>query len=98
MSMHQISILLQLLSGVAGGVLAGKYLVKRPWGIGTHAVIGFFGGGLAGQVVGLMGSGGGEADMAKLSYYLLDMVIGTIGGGTLTMLAGLLSKGPVKNK
>lgn len=91
--MHQISILLQLFSGVAGGLLAGKYLAKRPWGIGTHAVIGFFGGGLAGQAVGLMGLGGGEADVGKLSYYLLDLVIGTAGGGLLTILAGLLGKG-----
>lgn len=95
--MHQISILLQLLSGVAGGVFAGKYLTKRPWGAGTHAVIGFFGGGLAGQAAGLMGLGGGEADMAKLSYYLLDLVIGTAGGGALSLLAGMLGKGGARD-
>jgi hypothetical protein len=88
-----LGLLVQLISGIAGGNLAGSLLKARSLGIPGNSLAGFVGGGLGGQIVTTM-LGLGAMDGADLNLgSLAAQAAGAgIGGALLATLVGMLKK------
>ena len=95
--MNIVSILIQLVSGAAGGVGAGKVMPKLSLGNIGNIIAGIVGGGLGGQILNLLGIGapaaGGSLDIASI---LTSVLGGGVGGGALmgivSAVKGLIAK------
>jgi uncharacterized membrane protein YeaQ/YmgE (transglycosylase-associated protein family) len=83
-----LSLIIQLLSGAAGGNLAGKVLPKSSLGTVVNSLLGIVGGGLGGQVLGALGMApeGGMDIMGIIG----SIASGGVGGGVLMAIIGLL--------
>jgi hypothetical protein len=88
-----LPILIQLISGGAGGNLIGKLLPNLSLGTIGNLIAGVLGGGLGGQLLsGLLG-----ADVAPSGGLDLGSIIGSVGsgaagGGVLMAIIGLIKK------
>ena len=56
--MDVMSLLVQLLSGAVGGNIAGAAMKKFSLGTIGNSIVGILGGGLGGQIFGMLGMGG----------------------------------------
>jgi uncharacterized membrane protein YeaQ/YmgE (transglycosylase-associated protein family) len=75
-----------LLSGAAGGNIAGKLLGQFDQGTLINSISGIVGGGIGGTVLSSLGMGGGEGmDIAGIAS---QVVGGGIGGGGLLAIVG----------
>jgi hypothetical protein len=92
------SLLIQLLSGAAGGNLAGKMLSQLSLGGLGNSLAGVIGGGLGSQVLNsMLGAGATAAASAAspdidLSGLLTQVIGGGAGGGIMMMLVGVLKQ------
>ena len=77
-----VNILIQLVSGAVGGIGAGKVMPKLSLGKIGDILAGVLGGGLGGQLLGLLGMGaaGGGTDIGSI---LASVLGGGVGGGAL---------------
>lgn len=82
-----MELIISLLTGAAGGNLAGALLKKFSLGTLWNSVVGILGGGLGAQLLGMLG--------LDLSGILGSILGGGVGGGVLMVLVGLI-KGAVK--
>ncbi len=82
-----MELIISLLTGAAGGNLAGTLLKKFSLGTLWNSVVGILGGGLGAQLLGMLG--------LDLSGILGSVLGGGVGGGVLMALIGLI-KGSVK--
>lgn len=82
-----MELIISLLTGAAGGNLAGALLKKFSLGTLWNSVVGILGGGLGAQLLGMLG--------LDLSGILGSILGGGVGGGVLMVLVGLI-KGVVK--
>ncbi len=82
-----MELIISLLTGAAGGNLAGTLLKKFSLGTLWNSVVGILGGGLGAQLLGMFG--------LDLSGILGSVLGGGVGGGVLMALIGLI-KGSVK--
>ena len=82
-----LPLIIQLVSGAVGGNLAGKLMKNFSLGTLWNSIVGILGGGLGGQVLGMIGisDGGGEMD---LSGILGSVAGGGVGGGILMAIIG----------
>ncbi len=78
-----INILIQLMAGGAGGVGAGKVAPKLSLGKIGDIIAGIVGGGLGGQLLGLLGLGGGTAGGVDIGSIIASILGGGVGGGAL---------------
>lgn len=90
--MNVLAIIVQLVSGAAGGNIAGSVLKKFTLGPIGNSIVGILGGGLGGQLLSLIGVGGanvatGNFDIAAI---ISSVVGGGVGGGVLMMIVGLI--------
>ena len=87
-----LPIIIDLLSGAAGGNLAGKLLKDFNLGTLWNSVVGILGGGIGGQilgVLGILGTGDGGMDIGSI----LGNVVGSgVGGGVLLAIVGFIKK------
>jgi uncharacterized membrane protein YeaQ/YmgE (transglycosylase-associated protein family) len=69
------AIIIQLISGAIGGNVAGSLMKDSSLGTAGNSIVGILGGGLGGQLLGLLGVavGGGGMDIAS--------IVGSIAGG-----------------
>jgi len=88
--MDVLSLIIQLASGGAGGILAGKALPKMSLGTVGNIVAGLLGGGLGGQILGMLGIGGGEAAATSIGGIITSILGGGVGGGVLMSIVGLI--------
>jgi hypothetical protein len=92
------SLVIQLLSGAAGGNLAGKLLGQLSLGGFGNSLAGLIGGGLGNQVLNSMLGAGTTAAAAAagpdldLSNIVTQILGGGAGGGVMMMLVGLLKQ------
>jgi hypothetical protein len=73
-------LIIQLASGVIVGNLAGSLMKKFSLGTLGNSIVGILGGGLCGQLIGMVGLGGAEAADASTSMDLTS-ILGSLGGG-----------------
>ncbi|MBT8307787.1 MAG: hypothetical protein KJN85_12680, partial [Maribacter sp.] len=85
----------QLVSGALGGNVAGKLLKQRSLGTLGNSIVGILGGGIGGQLLGIMGIdvNAGGMDMAGI---LGSVAGGGVGGGVLMAIIGVIKKAMAK--
>ncbi|HOX56212.1 MAG TPA: hypothetical protein P5205_04390 [Candidatus Paceibacterota bacterium] len=92
--MNVLALIIQLVSGAVGGNIAGALLKKFSLGTALNSVVGILGGGLGGQILGMLGvGGGGEGGGAMdLGSILSSVAGGGVGGGVLMTIIGVIRK------
>ncbi len=102
------TLIIQLLSGAAGGNIAGALLKNINLGTLGNSVAGILGGGLGGQILKLLAGGAaaagaagaagavGDATGLDLNTILRNVGGGGIGGAVLMMIVGFIKKAMVK--
>ena len=94
--MDILPLVIQLASGGVGGIAAGKLIPKASLGTAGKVISGIVGGGLGGQLLGLLGLGGdGAAGSLDLSSIISSVAGGGVGGGVLMTIIGSI-KGMMK--
>jgi uncharacterized membrane protein YeaQ/YmgE (transglycosylase-associated protein family) len=89
-------LLIQLISGAVGGNIAASLMKKFNLGTLWNSVAGIVGGGLGGQILGLLGvvtSGTGSLDLGSI---IADIAGGGVGGGILLAIVGAIKKAMAK--
>lgn len=85
-----IPMIIQLVSGGAGGLGAGKLLPNMSLGNVGNVIAGVVGGGIGGQLLAMFGidfSGAGGTDMSGI---LASLAGGGVGGGALMAIVGAI--------
>ena len=89
--MNIVALVIQLLSGAAGGNIAGKIIKKIDLGTLGNSIAGILGGGLGGQLLNMLGLGaGGEAGALDLAGIIGSIASGGVGGGVLMAIVGAI--------
>jgi len=87
-------LIIQLVSGAAGGNVAGAVLKKYSLGTAGNSIVGILGGGLGGQLLGMLGAGGAGAAAAAggldIGSIVSSVAGGGIGGAVLMVIIGLI--------
>jgi len=91
-----LPLIVQLVSGAAGGNAAGAVMKKLSLGTAGNSIAGILGGGLGGQLLGMLGmaSGAGDLDMAGIVGSLAS---GGVGGGALMAIVGMIKSQMTKS-
>lgn len=95
--MDILPLIIQLASGAVGGNVAGKMMPKSSLGTIGNSIAGIVGGGLGGQLLGLLGIGGTEGTGMDATSIISSIAGGGVGGGVLMAIVGLV-KGMLKKK
>jgi len=98
--MNITSLLIQLVSGAVGGNIAGAALKKYDLGTAGNSIAGIVGGGLGGQILGMLTGGGAAAAGAggmDIGSILGNIGGGGIGGAILMIIVGLLKSAMAKS-
>ena len=90
--MNIVSLIIQLVSGAAGGNLAGALLKKFSLGPIGNSIVGILGGGLGGQLLGMggMGAATSAASGLDIGSIVSSVAGGGVGGGVLMAIVGLI--------
>lgn len=85
-------LIIQLVSGAAGGNIAGNLLKQYDLGTVGNSIAGIIGGGIGGQVLGaILGSGGAAAaGNLDLGSIVAQIAGGGVGGGILMLIIGIV--------
>ncbi|WP_298625905.1 hypothetical protein [uncultured Legionella sp.] len=91
--MDIVSLIIQAISGLVGGNVAGSALKDKSLGAIGNSVIGLLGGGLGGYVMKLIegASATGMQDL-DIQSIIASIVSGGVGGGALTAIIGFIKK------
>jgi len=84
-----LPLIIQLVSGAIGGNVAGSLMEKYSLGTLWNSIAGIIGGGLGGQLLGLLGiaTGSGGMDIAGI---IGSIAGGGVGGGVLLAIIGVI--------
>ena len=90
--MNIVALIIQLISGAAGGNIAGALLKKLNLGPVGNSIAGILGGGIGGQLLGLLGLGGAGAAASGLDLgsIISSIAGGGVGGGVLMAIIGII--------
>jgi len=86
-----LNIIIQLVCGAVGGNAAGALMKKLSLGTLGNSIVGILGGGLGGQLLGMLGVAP-AAGTGDLGAILGSVVSGGVGGGVLMAIIGLIKK------
>jgi uncharacterized membrane protein YeaQ/YmgE (transglycosylase-associated protein family) len=90
-----IPIIIQLVSGAAGGNIAGAIMKKFSLGTLGNSLVGILGGGLGGQLLGMLGTSTGAGGMDLGS--IVGSVVGSgVGGAVLMAIIGMIKNAMAK--
>lgn len=86
---NMLPMIIQLVSGAVGGNAAGALMKKFSLGPVLNSILGILGGGLGGQLLGMMGidAATGGVDVKSVVGSLAS---GGVGGGALIAIVGLI--------
>lgn len=82
-----LPLIIQLISGAAGGNVAGSLMKNLSLGPLGNSIAGIVGGGIGGQLLSFIGAGG-------LDGILGSVVSGGVGGAVLMAIIGFIKKAP----
>jgi uncharacterized membrane protein YeaQ/YmgE (transglycosylase-associated protein family) len=97
--MDIVSLIIQLVSGAAGGNIAGALLKKFSLGPLGNSIVGIIGGGLGGQLLAMLGAGDAGTAAAggmDVGSIVSSIAGGGIGGGVLMAIVGLIRQAMAK--
>lgn len=80
-----IPIIIQLISGAAGGNIVGALFKNLSLGTVGNSLAGIVGGGLGGQILAAMSSGSLDGIVGQIAG-------GGVGGGILMLIIGIIKK------
>jgi uncharacterized membrane protein YeaQ/YmgE (transglycosylase-associated protein family) len=84
-----MDLIIQLIAGAVGGNAAGAVLKNLNLGPILNSVVGVIGGGLGGQILGMIGAGGMAAGGGTdLTAIIASVASGGVGGGVLLAIVG----------
>ena len=90
-TMDIVPLIIQLVSGAVGGNAAGGILKKLDLGPVGNSIAGILGGGLGGQILGMLGAGGAASGGAlDIGSIISSIASGGVGGGVLMAIIGLV--------
>src|SRR4029453_14798514 len=92
MSGSIVDLIIQLLAGAAGGNVVGSLLKQYSLGPLGNSIAGIIGGGLGGQLLGMvLGAGAtGSSGGLDIGSLITQIAGGRVGGGVLMVLAGMI--------
>jgi uncharacterized membrane protein YeaQ/YmgE (transglycosylase-associated protein family) len=90
--MDVTSLLIQLASGAVGGNVAGAALKNLSLGTVGNSIVGILGGGIGGQLLGMLGMGGGEGGAMDVGSIVSSVAGGGVGGAVLLAIIGFIKK------
>ena len=87
-----LPLIIQLISGAAGGNVAGSLMKNLSLGTVGNSLAGILGGGIGGQLLGMLGmaTGAGEMDIGGI---IGSIASGGVGGGVVMAVIGMIKKG-----
>ena len=91
---NMLATIISLVSGAAGGNLAGMLLKGLNQGPLLNSLAGIVGGGAGGQILAMLGAGGAEG--LDLAGILSAVGGGAVGGGGLMAILGLVKNALAK--
>ena len=96
--MNMVGLIIQLISGAAGGNIAGALLKNASLGPVGNSIVGILGGGIGGQLLGMLGVGGAAAAGGlDIGSILSSIAGGGVGGGVLMVIVGLIRQAMSKS-
>jgi len=89
-----MDLIIQLLSGAVGGNVGGAMFKKASLGTVWNSVVGILGGGLGGQLLGMIGLGGGPgaAEGMDPASIASSVAGGGVGGVVLMAIIGVIKQ------
>lgn len=89
--MDIVTLIIQLISGAVGGNVAGALLKKLSLGTTGNSIVGILGGGLGGQLLNMLGVGGGAAAGGlDIGSIVSNVAGGGVGGAVLMAIIGII--------
>ena len=90
-----LPLLVQLASGAVGGNVAGSLMKNSSLGTLGNSIAGIAGGGIGGQILGMLGmaASGGDMDIGSI---LGSVASGGVGGGVVMAVIGLIKSAMAK--
>ncbi|MFT7059511.1 MAG: hypothetical protein ACJASV_002020 [Pseudorhodobacter sp.] len=88
----RMELIISLIAGAIGGNGAGAVLKKLNQGPLLNSILGILGGGLGGQILGMLGAGGAVAGGGDLGSIIGAIASGGVGGGALLAVFGVARK------
>ncbi len=94
-----MGLIIQLISGALGGNVAGKLMPNSSLGTLWNSVAGIAGGGIGGQLLGMLlpsvgaAAAGGGMDIGSI---LAQVAGGGVGGGVVMAIIGMIKKAMAK--
>ena len=80
-----LPIIIQLVSGAAGGNIAGALMKNLSLGTAGNSIAGIVGGGIGGQLLSMVGAGGMDGIVGSLAS-------GGVGGAVVMAVIGVIKK------
>ena len=80
-----LPIIIQLVSGAAGGNIAGALMKNLSLGTAGNSIAGIVGGGIGGQLLSMIGAGGLDGIVGSLAS-------GGVGGAVVMAIVGVIKK------
>ena len=80
-----LPIIIQLVSGAAGGNIAGALMKNLSLGTAGNSIAGIVGGGIGGQLLSMIGAGGMDGIVGSLAS-------GGVGGAVVMAVIGVIKK------
>jgi uncharacterized membrane protein YeaQ/YmgE (transglycosylase-associated protein family) len=92
-----LELIISLLSGAAGGNIAGKVLKNLDLGPIGNSIVGILGGGIGQQILASLGAGGAEAAAGlDIGSIISSVASGGVGGGVLLAIVGIIKSAMAK--
>ena len=92
-----LPLIISLLSGAAGGNIAGKVLKNLDLGPLGNSIAGIFGGGIGSQIIAAMGGGAAAAAGGMdIGSIISSVASGGVGGGVLMAIVGMIKSAMAK--
>lgn len=94
--MDFLPLIIQLLTGAVGGNVVGKLAKKLDLGVLGNSLAGIVGGGLGGQLLGLLGLSAAPGGSTDISALLGSIASGGAGGGVVMAIVGIIKQALAK--